>query len=190
VLALFPDVAVPLQVFVPLDPLAPVTEAEPAVIAHRRNVTFCDAYTTTAWLEAPAVVAGTESNSKSSNVTPFVSPSTCSANPAAVGASFVVVPAVYVQVAQSNPPYTEVPSRVVPDTTSCSPVNVPQAYTRALVSIACPIEPKGCSLLPSPVVSFPVGDTNAPNPSVTTHGSTEGSSVFARQSVLQPAPAG
>jgi hypothetical protein len=140
-LALFPLAAVPLHVFVPFVPFVPGTDAEPAVIAHRRNVTFCDAFTSTAWLEPPAVVAGTESNSKSSNVTPFVSPFTCSANPGAVGVSFVVVPAVYVHVAQSNPPYTEVPSRVVPETTSCSAVNVPHAYTREPVSIACPIEP-------------------------------------------------
>jgi hypothetical protein len=45
-------------------------------------------------------------------------------------------------------------------------------------------------LLPSPVVSLPVGDTNFPIPSTTTHGSAEGSSVFARQSVLQLAPPG
>jgi hypothetical protein len=81
-----------------------VTEAEPAVNAHRRNVTPCDAFTSTAWLEAPAVVAGTASNAKSSNVTPLISPLTCNANPAAVGVSFVCVPAVYVHVAQSKPP--------------------------------------------------------------------------------------
>jgi len=197
VLALFPDVAVPLQVFVPLDPLAPVTEAEPAVIVHLRNVTFCDAYTSTAWLEAPAVVAGAESNAKSSNVTPVVTELTVSANPAAVGATFVRLLPLYVHVAQSKPPYTVTPSSLAPTATVCA-TNVPQAYTRFFAaptaaiaaSIAATIVGYGCSFVPlAPAVGLP-SSAKIPNPSVTTHGSTEGSSVFARQSVLQPAPAG
>jgi hypothetical protein len=48
VLALFPLAAIPLQVFAPFAPLAPVTDAEPATNAHRRNVTSCDAFTSAA----------------------------------------------------------------------------------------------------------------------------------------------
>jgi len=154
----------------------------------------------TAMLDAPAPLAtlrgaAIESNSKSSNVTPVVSPLTWSANPAAVGASFVFVLALYAHVVQSKPPYTDTPSREAP-TTSCSPVNVPHAYTRlpppSAVSIACPIVPNGCSFDPSAGdESLPVGDTKIPNPSATTHGSVDGSSpAVSVQSALQLAPDG
>jgi hypothetical protein len=49
--------------------------------------------------------------------------------------------------------------------------------------------PNGFSFVPSPLTSLPLGDTKAPCPSATTHGSIEGSSVSARQSLLQFAPA-
>jgi hypothetical protein len=154
----------------------------------------------TAVLEAPAAAAtakgaAIESNSKSSNVTPVVNPLIWSANPAAVGASFVFVLALYAHVVQSKPPYTFTPSREAP-TTSCSPVNVPHAYTRlpplSAVSIACPIVPNGCSFEPSAGdESLPVGDTKIPNPSATTHGSVDGSSPAVNvQSVLQATPDG
>ncbi|HEY3821601.1 MAG TPA: hypothetical protein VGL81_30750 [Polyangiaceae bacterium] len=99
-------------------------------------------------------------------MTPVVSPLTCSANPAAVGATFVFVLALYAHVVQSKPPYTLNPSRVDP-TTGCSPVNVPHAYTRlfavSATSIAWPSVANGCSFVPFPgATSLPVGDTKIP----------------------------
>ena len=48
----------------------------------------------------------------------------------------------------------------------------------------------GASFVPVPVVSLPlVADTNVPVPSMTTHGSVDGSTVFAAHVVSHPAPA-
>jgi hypothetical protein len=139
-----------------------------------------DPLTNTATLDAGVALgvpdALTASNSKSSNVTPVVRPLTCNAYPAAVGATFVFVAALYSQVVQSKPPYTVTPSSAAPTTTGV--VNVPHAYTRftagvpvtAAWAIAYAIVPNGCSLLPFPgAVSLPVGDTKIPSPSATTH---------------------
>jgi hypothetical protein len=52
-----------------------------------------------------------------------------SANPAAVGATLVRLLALYVHVAQSNPPYTVTPSSLAP-TATVPATNVPHAYTR------------------------------------------------------------
>ena len=86
-------------------------------------------FANTAMLDAGVAlgVAGalTASNSKSTNVTPVVVPVTSSAYPAAVGATFVFVLALYAQEAQSNPPYTVTPSSAA--VIVASAVNVPHA---------------------------------------------------------------
>jgi hypothetical protein len=105
-----------------------------------------DPLTNTAMLEngvaLAAVGAFTESNSKSWNVTPVVSPLTCSAycgapDAAAGGATFVCVLALYAHVAQLNPPYTVTPSSAAVTVTGV--VNVPHAYTRLVAAAATPM---------------------------------------------------
>jgi hypothetical protein len=97
----------------------------------------------TATLDTGAALGGlvltpTAVNTKSSNVTPFVSvPVTSSANPAAVGATVVGVDALYAHEVQLNPPYTVTPSSAA--TTASGAVNVPHAYTRFVPLAACPI---------------------------------------------------
>ena len=79
----------------------------PAVTATRVSVSG-DPLTNTAMLDAGVALgvldALTAVNAKSSNFTPVVSPLTCSAYPAAVGATVVGVAALYAHVVQSNPP--------------------------------------------------------------------------------------
>ena len=168
--------------------LSPACPA-PAVTAHRLSITPIDPLANTAMLEAPdPLVADGDVNPMSSNVTPVVSPVTVSAYPAVVGDTNAGLLASYVHVVQSSPPYTFNPSRIVP-TVKCSAYVPPHAYTRLpdafATSIACPIVASGELRVPA-LASLPLGDTNTPNPSLTTHASlvAYGSSASARQSPL------
>lgn len=80
--------------------------ALPAVIVTPENATFCAELTNTAMLDAPAVVVAADVNAKSVNTTPVLSPVTCSAYPAAVGASTARSDALYVHcdAEQLSPP--------------------------------------------------------------------------------------
>ena len=157
-----------------------------------------DPLTNTAMLEAGVALGVLEAltavNAKSSNVTPVVSPLTCSAYPAAVGATVVGVLALYAHVAHVKPPYTVTPSSAAVTVTGV--VYAPHAYTRftagvpvvAARCIAFAMVPYGCSFVPLPVESLPVGDTKIPSPSATTHASVAGSPLFGEHVTLHAAP--
>jgi hypothetical protein len=182
-----PAAGVPLQLVLLL-PLAPGCPT-PAVTVARVKVAFAP-LTNTAMLDAAVPFCGGVDGAlcavkaKSSKTTPLVLvPVISSANPAADGATVVGVDALYAQDEQLRPPYTVTPSSAAVTTTPV--VNVPHAYTRfvppAATDMPCPIVAYGASLVPLPPESLPVGETNTPRPSATTHGSLEGSSPLLKQ---------
>src|SRR5579872_6879118 len=141
-------------------------------------------------LDAPLPVPATASNPMSSNTDPVTSPVTASAYPAVVGATNAFFVASYDHVVQSSPPYTFTPSRDA-STTRCSAYVPPHAYTRLppafARSIPLPTVATGALRVPA-FMSLPMGDTNTPYASVTTHASpvTDGSSLSAKQSPPHP----
>jgi hypothetical protein len=153
------------------------------------NVTGDDE-TNAPMLDPPGAVADCASNSTYSNVTPVESPDTFSTGPGLAGATFVRAPLVHVHApvaGQSvNPPYTVTPSSESPTVSTSANVPVAQAKTRPFPddfasAIADAIEPSGEACVPVPV---PPATTNTPNESPTTQGSTLGSSLSGKQSLL------
>jgi hypothetical protein len=134
--------------------------------------------------------AGCAVKAQSENETPAVVPVTCSAYPAAVGATEATRVVTYVHglPEQSRPPYTSTPSRDEPTTRLVAYVP-PHAYTRFPAvfarSIACPIVATGAAIVPA-FVSLPVVATNTPSSSEITQASSCGVRVRSQAAPSEP----